>query len=161
MWHNLLSGLYFILLIILSCCYSWRVKVGMLWISFIYVQWTSHTNSSTWRWDFYFLIVCFQINDFSFDQWLNSRTILLFDKHECAHVLDVDSQEGMETKTLDHVNLVYSSAVFKSIATGGNVSKALVSRKLFGIFYTSWKKIFLSANPIYNKLVLLKRDIFG
>ena len=42
-------------------------------------------------------------------------------------MVDVDSQAGLETKVVDHVNLVYSSATFKSIATGGNVSRALVS----------------------------------
>ena len=46
--------------------------------------------------------------------------------HERAHVVDVDSQEGLETKSVNHIGLVYSSATFKSIATGGNVSKALV-----------------------------------
>ena len=59
-------------------------------------------------------------------QWLNHRTVLLLDIRERAHVVDVDSQTNLETKPLDHINLVYNSATFKSIATGGNVSQALV-----------------------------------
>ena len=51
--------------------------------------------------------------------------------HERAHVVDVDSQTGLETKSIDHISLVYSSATFKSIATGGNVSQALVSRQFY------------------------------
>ncbi|CAK8692883.1 unnamed protein product [Clavelina lepadiformis] len=57
--------------------------------------------------------------------WLNHRTVLLLDIRERAHVVDVDSQTNLETKPLDHINLVYNSATFKSIATGGNVSQAL------------------------------------
>jgi len=59
-------------------------------------------------------------------QWLNSRTLLMLDMLERAHVVDVDSQMGLEERTLENVQLIYNSATFKSIATGGNVSVALV-----------------------------------
>jgi len=50
----------------------------------------------------------------------------MLDMLERAHVVDVDSQMGLEEKTLENVQLIYNSATFKSIATGGNVSVALV-----------------------------------
>nr|XP_002121576.1 vacuolar protein sorting-associated protein 8 homolog [Ciona intestinalis] len=57
--------------------------------------------------------------------WLNSRTILLLDVRENLHVVDVDSQTGLQTKSIDHTKLIYSSSAFKSLANGGNVSQAL------------------------------------
>uniref|UniRef100_H2ZCD2 Vacuolar protein sorting-associated protein 8 central domain-containing protein n=1 Tax=Ciona savignyi TaxID=51511 RepID=H2ZCD2_CIOSA len=57
--------------------------------------------------------------------WLNSKTILLLDIRENVHVVDVDSQTGLQKKSLDYVKLTYSSSAFKSLANGGNVSQAL------------------------------------
>nr|CAB3267651.1 vacuolar protein sorting-associated protein 8 homolog [Phallusia mammillata] len=59
--------------------------------------------------------------------WLNSRTILLVDISERSHVVDTDSQTGLQITPLNQVQLVYNSAAFKSIATGGNVSVALAT----------------------------------
>lgn len=59
-------------------------------------------------------------------QWINSRTLVLVDSHEKLQVVDRPSQEVLETLDLDQVELVYNSRHFKSLATGGNVSQALV-----------------------------------
>ncbi|XP_077969847.1 vacuolar protein sorting-associated protein 8 homolog [Styela clava] len=59
--------------------------------------------------------------------WLNTKTILCLDSTERLHVVDEATQAELETILLENVNLVYSSATFKSIATGGNVSKALAA----------------------------------
>lgn len=59
--------------------------------------------------------------------WLNSRTLALVDVRERLHVVDVRSQEELETVDLTQVRLVYASSHFKGLATGGNVSKAFVS----------------------------------
>lgn len=59
-------------------------------------------------------------------QWINSRTLVLVDSHEKLHVVDRPSQEVLETLDLEQVQLVYNSRHFKSLATGGNVSQALV-----------------------------------
>lgn len=61
-------------------------------------------------------------------QWINSRTLVLVDSHEKLQVVDRPSQEVLETLDLEQVQLVYSSQHFKSLATGGNVSQALVRR---------------------------------
>ncbi|KAK2848630.1 hypothetical protein Q5P01_008464 [Channa striata] len=57
--------------------------------------------------------------------WINSRTLVLVDSHEKLQVVDRPSQEVLETLDLEHVQLVYNSRHFKSLATGGNVSQAL------------------------------------
>lgn len=49
------------------------------------------------------------------------------DSGEKVHVVDRPSQEELETLDLAEVQLVYNSSHFKSLATGGNVSQALVS----------------------------------
>lgn len=59
-------------------------------------------------------------------QWINTRTLVLVDSHEKLHVVDRPSQEVLETLDLEQVQLVYNSRHFKSLATGGNVSQALV-----------------------------------
>ena len=57
--------------------------------------------------------------------WLNSRTMTLIDVTERAHVLDMRSEEELEIVDLADVKLVYGSSFYKSLATGGNVSRAL------------------------------------
>lgn len=65
-------------------------------------------------------------------QWINSRTLVLVDSHEKLQVVDRPSQEILETLDLEQVQLVYNSRHFKSLATGGNVSQALVSDWMTG-----------------------------
>lgn len=60
-------------------------------------------------------------------QWINSRTVVLLDSVEKLHVIDRQTQEELETMEISEVQLVYNSSHFKSLATGGNVSQALVS----------------------------------
>lgn len=64
---------------------------------------------------------------FCLRQWLNPRTLVLMDSGEKLHAVDRPSQEELETLDLAEVQLVYNSSHFKSLATGGNVSQALVS----------------------------------
>lgn len=59
-------------------------------------------------------------------QWINSRTAVLLDSVEKLHVIDRQTQEELETIEISEVQLVYNSSHFKSLATGGNVSEALV-----------------------------------
>ncbi|MEQ2174740.1 hypothetical protein GOODEAATRI_011020 [Goodea atripinnis] len=68
----------------------------------------------------------------SLTKWINSGTLVLVDSHEKLHVVDRPSQEVLETLDLEQVQLVYNSRHFKSLATGGNVSQALVSVVLVG-----------------------------
>lgn len=63
-------------------------------------------------------------------QWINSRTVVLLDSVEKLHVIDRQTQEELETMEISEVQLVYNSSHFKSLATGGNVSQALVSAAL-------------------------------
>lgn len=51
---------------------------------------------------------------------------MLLDSVEKLHVIDRQTQEELETIEISEVQLVYNSSHFKSLATGGNVSEALV-----------------------------------
>ena len=64
-------------------------------------------------------------------KWMNSRTMVAIDTSERAHVIDVRSEEELEVIDLVDVQLAYSTSFYKSLATGGNVSQALVCFNLF------------------------------
>lgn len=57
--------------------------------------------------------------------WLNSRTMVTIDEFERMHVLDVRSEEEIEIIEIDKIQMVYASALFKSIDNGTNVSPAM------------------------------------
>lgn len=59
--------------------------------------------------------------------WLNSRTLAALDTSEDLHILDVRSQEELETLDMADVQMVYGTSHFKGHATGGNVSKAMAA----------------------------------
>jgi hypothetical protein len=46
---------------------------------------------------------------------------------EQLHLMDVRTQEELEVLDLAEVRLVYGTSYFKGLATGGNVSRAMVS----------------------------------
>lgn len=58
------------------------------------------------------------------------------DSGEKLHVLDRPSQEELEALDLAEVQLIYNSSHFKSLATGGNVSQALVSKGRVSAYIT-------------------------
>ncbi|XP_064646589.1 vacuolar protein sorting-associated protein 8 homolog isoform X2 [Lineus longissimus] len=58
-------------------------------------------------------------------QWINPRTLIALDTSEKIHILDVKSEEELEVIDVGEVQLSYGTSHFKSLATGGNVSKAL------------------------------------
>ncbi|RMX42196.1 hypothetical protein pdam_00017314 [Pocillopora damicornis] len=68
--------------------------------------------------------------------WLNPQVIATVDALERVHVIDVRSMEELEVLDLSSVQLVYSSSYFKSLSTGGNVSKALVAASEHSCYQT-------------------------
>ena len=56
------------------------------------------------------------------------------DPRENAHLLSVKDDREVEVFDMAHLELVYNSSFFKSIETGGNVSKALVRPPLLSPF---------------------------
>ena len=56
---------------------------------------------------------------------MNPKTLIAIDTSERLHVIDVRSEEELEVVDIADVHLCYGTSHFKSLATGGNVSKAL------------------------------------
>lgn len=65
--------------------------------------------------------------------WLNSWTLAAIDLSERLHLLDVHSHEELENLDISNIGLVYESSHFKGILTGGNVSRAMVSKSYYFI----------------------------
>lgn len=115
----------------------WCIKLISLFITLLHCcEWsntrgkqgdicTFYDSESTWN-----VNLCLSGRLFMSPQWINSRTLVLVDSHEKLQVVDRPSQEVLETLDLDQVQLVYNSRHFKSLATGGNVSQALVRGRL-------------------------------
>ena len=61
--------------------------------------------------------------------------MVAIDTSERAHVIDVRSEEELEVIDLVDVQLAYSTSFYKSLATGGNVSQALVSNSVCACLY--------------------------
>jgi hypothetical protein len=59
-------------------------------------------------------------------QWVDAYTVAALDPRENAHLLSVKDDREVEVFDMAHLELVYNSSFFKSIETGGNVSKALI-----------------------------------
>ncbi|XP_065093057.1 vacuolar protein sorting-associated protein 8 homolog [Ochlerotatus camptorhynchus] len=57
--------------------------------------------------------------------WLGPKTIACLDTMEMLHLSDVRTNKELESIDLSNVGLMYNSAQFKGLATGGNVSPAL------------------------------------
>ncbi|EDO31039.1 predicted protein, partial [Nematostella vectensis] len=80
-----------------------------------------------------FMNIYYKIYDIT---WLNPHVMAAIDSLERLHVLDVRSMEELEIVDLSSVQLVYSSSYFKSLSTGGNVSKALVAASEHACYQT-------------------------
>ncbi|XP_063986290.1 vacuolar protein sorting-associated protein 8 homolog [Diachasmimorpha longicaudata] len=58
-------------------------------------------------------------------RWLNTRSLAVLDTQERLHLIDVRTQEDLETIDMNPVGISYASSHFKGLSTGGNVSKAM------------------------------------
>ncbi|XP_052893448.1 vacuolar protein sorting-associated protein 8 homolog isoform X2 [Anopheles moucheti] len=57
--------------------------------------------------------------------WLGPKSIACLDTKEVLHLSDVRTNRELEVIDLSNIGLMYNSAQFKGLATGGNVSPAL------------------------------------
>lgn len=57
--------------------------------------------------------------------WLNTRALILLDQSEKFHILDIRNEFELDVVDVANIRFVYSSSFYKSLATGGNVSKAM------------------------------------
>lgn len=58
-------------------------------------------------------------------RWLNTRSLAILDTQERLHLIDVRTQEDLETIDMNPAGISYASSHFKGLSTGGNVSKAM------------------------------------
>ncbi|KAL5471029.1 hypothetical protein EMCRGX_G029102 [Ephydatia muelleri] len=78
-------------------------------------------------------------------QWINAQTVFVMDTTERIHLINVKDDTDIEVLDLKQVELVYGSSFFKSLETGGNVSKAL---------------IMAGEHACYNSVVLSENKLF-
>lgn len=66
--------------------------------------------------------------------WLGPKTLAACDRTEMLHLLEVRTNRDLEHYDLTRTGLVYNSAQFKGLATGGNVSPALALAGTFACY---------------------------
>lgn len=89
--------------------------------------------------------------------WLGPKNIACIERDtETIHLIDVRTSRELETTDASSFGIVYSSAQFKGIATGGNVSPALALAGTFACYST------VIANDLNGTLYILgKRSLHG
>lgn len=60
---------------------------------------------------------------------MNAHTMVTVDTAENLHLLHIRMEEELEVIDLVDIELVYGNSFFKSLATGGNVSEAMVGHR--------------------------------
>eukprot|EP00794_Sanderia_malayensis_P015740 gene15740-17326_t len=68
--------------------------------------------------------------------WMNPKIIVTIDVLERIRTIDVGTSEELECLDLGIVQLVYGSSYFKSLSTGGNVSKALNAASEYACYHS-------------------------
>uniref|UniRef100_A0A915K9W9 Vacuolar protein sorting-associated protein 8 central domain-containing protein n=1 Tax=Romanomermis culicivorax TaxID=13658 RepID=A0A915K9W9_ROMCU len=73
--------------------------------------------------------------------WISAKCLLTLDQNERAKLYDVfgENEHCVECSDISHIQLVYSTATFKGLATGGNVSPAMA---------------FMAENACFNSLAV-------
>lgn len=66
--------------------------------------------------------------------WLGSKTLSTCDRSEMLHLVDVRTSKELEAYDIGNAGLVYNSAQYKGLATGGNVSPALALAGTFACY---------------------------
>lgn len=89
--------------------------------------------------------------------WLGPKNIACLERNsETLHLIDVRTSRELESIDASGFGIVYSSAQFKGIATGGNVSLALALAGTFACYST------VVANDLNGTLYILgKRSLHG
>lgn len=89
--------------------------------------------------------------------WLGPKNIACIERNtESLHLIDVRTSRELESVDASGFGIVYSSAQFKGIATGGNVSPALALAGTFACYST------IVANDLNGTLYILgKRSLHG
>lgn len=89
--------------------------------------------------------------------WLGPKNIACIERNsETLHLIDVRTSRELESVDASSFGIVYSSAQFKGIATGGNVSPALALAGTFACYST------IIANDLNGTLYILgKRSLHG
>ena len=90
--------------------------------------------------------------------WLNTRCLGILDTSEVFHLYDVRNHTNIEEVDLsNNVELCYGSSFFKGLATGGNVSAAMVAageKATYGSLLTFTNQLLLLGRKTFHVLVI-------
>ena len=93
-----------------------------------------------WKFDQDFQFIPFQTIETEYSlvsmHWMNPKILVTIDVLERIRTIDVKTKEELECLDLGIVQLVYGSSYFKSLSTGGNVSKALNSASEYACYHS-------------------------
>jgi hypothetical protein len=89
--------------------------------------------------------------------WLGPKNIACIERNsEILHLIDVRTSRELETSDVSNFGIVYSTAQFKGIATGGNVSPALALAGTYACYST------IISNDLNSTLYILgKKSLHG
>ena len=94
-----------------------------------------------WKYEEDFNFVPFQTIETDYSivtmHWMNPKIMVTIDSFERIRTIDVKTKEELECLDLGIVQLVYGSSYFKSLATGGNVSKALNAASEYACYHSA------------------------
>ena len=103
-----------------------------------------------WKYDDNFNFIPFQTIESESSiislHWMNPKVIVTIDTLEKIRTIDVKTKEELECLDLGIVKLVYGSSYFRSLATGGNVSKALNDASEYVCYHSA---------QVFNRQLLL------
>eukprot|EP00116_Pleurobrachia_bachei_P002866 sb/3463128/ len=104
--------------------------------------------------------------------WFNTNTVGVLDSTEKLHLVDVGSLSRLQTVTcVPDIGLCYSTAFYRSLTTGGNVSKAMHVASQYACYNTivsypgaTWilgarDILKIVSNPWRQRIVDLQRDM--
>ena len=68
--------------------------------------------------------------------WFNNKTIAVSDQKENLHLIDIQSEEILETLDLQAVQIVYATSAFKGLANEHKNKPSLVAASAFACYYS-------------------------
>ena len=104
--------------------------------------------------------------------WFNTNTIAVLDSSEKVHLIDAHTLSRLQTvANVSDIGLCYNTAFYRSLGTGGNVSKAMFAASQYacynsvcsypgGTWFLGSKDVMkIASNPWRQRIIDLKNDM--